>query len=327
MKGWQVSAYGEPGDVMALTELDDRRPGPGQVAVRVLGAALSFPDVLMCRGEYRTILPTPFTPGSELCGEVVAAGPSTAGFDIGQRIIGTPRFPGGALAEYALVDAAHAYPAPRSLGDAQAAAFHVAYQTSWYALHDRANLADGEVLLVHAAAGGVGSAALQLGRLAGARVIAVVGSPEKVSIAARLGAHDVIDRSRQDFVAVTRELVGHRGVDVVYDPVGGRFTDLSSRCVAPEGRILLVGFAAGRPSGPPLDRVVVRNYSIMGVHLDRHRELRPEAVAAAHHTLCGLAEQGIVEPLIGGLLRLEDASDGLVELAGGRTVGRLVVTP
>src|SRR6266849_5193063 len=177
MRAWQVREIGEPRDVLTLAELPDPEPGPGQLLVRVLGAAANFPDVLMCRGGYQVRPPLPYTPGIELCGEVVSSGPGVTGYAPGDRIIGGPS--GGAFAELARVNADTALPAPDGLDDAEAAAFFITYRTGWFGLHRRAHLAAGETLLVQAAAGGVGSGAVQLGKAAGAQVIGVAGGAKK----------------------------------------------------------------------------------------------------------------------------------------------------
>src|SRR5690554_2670146 len=187
MRAWQVAENGEPADVLTLADLPVPEPGPGELLVRVRAAALNFPDGLLCRGQYQVRPPLPFVPGVELCGTVVAAGSEAGGFVAGDRVIGTTALPSGALAEHALMDASEAFSAPRALDDVSAAAFHIAYQTGWFGLHRRARLAPGETLLVHAAAGGFGSAAVQLGKAAGATVIAVAGGPEKAAVTARLG--------------------------------------------------------------------------------------------------------------------------------------------
>lgn len=323
MRAWQVTQNGEPADALTLAEIEQPTPGPGQLLVRVRAAALNFPDVLLCRGHYQIRPPLPFTPGVELCGEVI----SGDGFAPGDRVIGTPALPHGALAEYAVLDAADAFPAPEALDDAEAAAMHIAYQTGWFALHRRAGLRAGETLLVHAAAGGVGSAAIQLGKAAGATVVAVVGGPDKVDVATKLGADVVVDRREHDFVAAVKEATGGRGADVVFDPVGGDVYTGSARCVAFEGRILVIGFAGGTVPAPPLNHALIKNYSIVGVHWGLYRQHDPAAVVHAHEQLTALAAEGVVKPLIGGRLTLDEAVDGLTRLGAGQTVGRLVVTP
>ncbi|QLQ11565.1 MAG: NADPH:quinone oxidoreductase family protein [Nocardioidaceae bacterium] len=327
MRAWQVSALGEPQDVLVLADVPDPEPGPGQVLVRVLAASANFPDVLMCRGLYQERPELPFTPGVELCGEVVDLGGGVTGFAVGDRVIGSPVLPNGAFAEFAVMDAAVTFPAPEALDDAEASALYIGYQTGWFGLHRRAGLREGETLLVHAAAGGVGSAAIQLGKAAGARVIGVVGGPEKAAVARELGAELVIDRYQQDFVDVVKAETGGRGADVIYDPVGGQTYQRSSKCVAFEGRILVVGFAGGEIQSVALNHALVKNYSILGLHWGLYNTYAPELVAQCHRELSELAAGGVVRPLISEWLPLEELAAGVQRLADGKTVGRVVMTP
>jgi len=323
VKAWRVSELGEPRDVMSLDEIPDPQPDAGQLLVRVRGAAANFADVLICRGLYQVKPPLPFTPGVELCGEVAALGPGATGFAVGDRVIGTSVLPSGGFAERALMDTAAAFPAPRALDDAQAAAFFIGYQTGWFGLHRRAHLQPGETLLVHAAAGGVGSAAVQLGKAAGARVIGVVGGPEKVEVARTLGADVVVDRHTEDFVAVVKDFTHGRGADVVYDPVGGDAYQRSTKCIAFEGRILLVGFAGGQIQSAALNHALVKNYSIVGLHWGLYTTKDPALVRACHDELSKLAADGMVRPLVSERLDLDAVADGLQRLADGTTVGRV----
>ncbi|MDH6109683.1 NADPH2:quinone reductase [Kitasatospora sp. MAP12-44] len=298
MKAWQVGELGLPREVMRLVEdVPVPTPGPGQLLVRVRAAAVNFPDALMCLGMYQVKPPLPFTPGVELCGELAS----------GERVIGNPVLPGGAFAEYALMDAGAVFAAPAALDDAQAAALHIGYQTAWFALHRRAALRPGETLLVHAAAGGVGSAAVQLGKAAGATVIGVVGGPEKAAVARELGADLVIDRKSEDFVAAVKQATGGRGADVVFDPVGGDAYTGSTRCVAFEGRIVVVGFASGTIPEPSLGHALVKNYSVLGLHWGLYNTKDPQAVRAVHEELGKLAEQGVVRPLVSERLPFDQA--------------------
>jgi NADPH:quinone reductase len=327
MRAWQVRELGEPRDVLTLAEVPDPEPGPGQVLVRVLGAATNFPDVLMCRGGYQVRPPLPYTPGVELCGSVVSLGPGVTGFAPGDRVIGGPAMPSGAFAELALMNAAGILPAPDGLDDAEAAAFFITYQTGWFGLHRRARLAAGETLLVHAAAGGVGSGAVQLGKAAGARVIGVAGGPEKAEAARALGADVVIDRHAQDFVEVVKEVTGGRGADVVYDSVGGDAYTRSTKCIAFEGRILVIGFASGVIPTATLNHALIKNYSIVGLHWGLYQTKDPQLIRDCHVQLSKLVAEGAIRPLVSERLPLEDVAAGLQRLADGDTVGRIVFIP
>ncbi|GAA2236320.1 NADPH:quinone oxidoreductase family protein [Kitasatospora cystarginea] len=320
MRAWQVGALGEPRDVMELRpDVPQPEPGAGQLLVRVRAAAVNFPDALLCRGQYQVRPPLPFTPGVELCGEVVG------GERAGERVVGTPLLPAGAFAEYTLMAADGAFPAPAALDDAEAAALHIGYQTAWFGLHRRAGLRPGETLLVHAAAGGVGSAAVQVGKAAGATVIGVVGGPEKAARARELGVDLVIDRRAEDFIAVVKEATGGHGADVVFDPVGGDAYTGSTKCIAFEGRILVVGFAGGGIPSPGLNHALVKNYSILGLHWGLYNTKDPQAVRAAHTELAELAAKGAVRPLVSERLPLERAAEAVQRVAAGDSVGRIAV--
>ena len=323
MKAWRVHELGEPRHVMNLDDVPDPQPDAGQLLVRVLAAAANFPDVLMCRGLYQVRPALPFTPGIELCGKVMELGTDVTGFAVGERVIGLSVLPAGGFAELALMDTATTFPAPGALDDAEAAAFYIGYQTGWFGLHRRAQLQAGETLLVHAAAGGVGSAAVQLGKAAGARVIGVVGGPEKAEVARSLGADVVVDRHTEDFVEVVKQVTGGRGADVVYDPVGGDAYQRSTKCVAFEGRILVVGFAGGQIQTAALNHALVKNYSIVGLHWGLYANKDPQAVRRCHDELSKLAVDGAAKPLVSERLALDAVADGLQRLADGTTVGRV----
>jgi len=327
VRAWQVQQFGALRDAMTLTDVPDPEPGGGQILVRVLAAPANFPDVLMCQGTYQVKPPLPFTPGVELCGEVVALGSGVTGLRGGERVVGVAAMPNGSFAEVALMDAAGVASAPASLDDAEAAAFYISYQTGWFGLHRRAHLAPGETLLVHAAAGGVGSAAVQLGKAAGATVIGVVGGEQKAEAARALGADVVIDRRTQDFVTVVKEVTGGRGADVIYDPVGGDAYDRSVKCVAFEGRILVIGFASGRVPAPALNHALVKNYSIVGLHWGLYGRNEPKALRDCHEQLLKLAADGAIKPLVSERLGLADVVAGLERLAAGQTIGRVTFLP
>ncbi|WP_328862503.1 NADPH:quinone oxidoreductase family protein [Streptomyces sp. NBC_00306] len=317
MQAWRVHRNGEPSEVMRLEEVDRPTPGDGQLLLKVRAANINFPDALLCRGHYQVRPPLPFTPGVEICGET----------EDGRRVIANPALPDGGLADYVVADAAAVLPAPEALDDAEAAALHIGYQTGWFGLHRRAALRAGETLLVHAAAGGVGSAAVQLGKAAGARVIGVVGGEDKARVARELGCDVVVDRRTDDIVAVVKEATGGRGADVIYDPVGGDAYAKSAKCVAFEGRILVVGFASGAIPSPALNHALVKNYSIVGLHWGLYNQKDPAAILACHEELTRLAAEGAVKPLISGRVAMKDAADAVQRVADGTTTGRLVVIP
>ncbi|MFG3242028.1 NADPH:quinone oxidoreductase family protein [Streptomyces sp. NPDC048157] len=317
MQAWRVHRNGEPSEVMRLEETDRPTPGDGQVLIEVLAANINFPDALLCRGQYQVRPPLPFTPGVEICGRTAD----------GRRVLATPALPHGGFAEYVVADEAALLPAPDALDDAEAAALHIGYQTGWFGLHRRAHLRAGETLLVHAAAGGVGSAAVQLGKAAGATVIGVVGGPEKAKTATGLGCDLVIDRHGEDIVAAVKQATGGRGADVVYDPVGGDAYAKSVKCVAFEGRVIVVGFASGVIPTPALNHALVKNYSIVGLHWGLYNTKDPAAVRACHDELTRLAERGAVKPLISERVGLAGAADAVQRVADGASTGRIVVLP
>ncbi|MFI9289280.1 NADPH:quinone oxidoreductase family protein [Streptomyces werraensis] len=317
MQAWQVHELGEPGEVMHLADVGRPAPGEGQVLLRVRAANINFPDALMCRGQYQVRPPLPFTPGVEICGET----------EDGRRVIANPALPYGGFAEYAVADAAALLPAPDALDDAEAAALHIGYQTAWFALHRRARLEAGETLLVHAAAGGVGSAAVQLGKAAGATVIGVAGGADKAAVARDLGCDVVIDRREQDVVAAVKEATGGRGADVVFDPVGGEAYSQSAKTVAFEGRIVIVGFASGTIPSPGLNHALIKNYAILGLHWGLYNTKNPKLVQHCHEQLTELAARGAIKPLVSERVPLAGAADAVQRVADGVTTGRVTVLP
>lgn len=317
MQAWRVHENGEPGEVMQRDEVDTPTPGEGQLFLKVRAANVNFPDALLCRGQYQVRPPLPFTPGVEICGET----------EDGRRVIATPALPYGGFADYAVADAAAVLPAPEALDDAEAAALHIGYQTGWFGLHRRAALKEGETLLVHAAAGGVGSAAVQLGKAAGATVIGVVGGADKAEVARALGCDVVVDRRSEDVIAAVKEATGGRGADVIYDPVGGEAYAQSAKVVAFEGRIVVVGFASGSIPSPALNHALVKNYSIVGLHWGLYNLKDPAAILRCHETLTEYAAKGLIKPLVSERVAFDGAADAVQRVSEGVTTGRLVVLP
>ena len=317
MRAWRVHELGDVSQVMRLEDVEEPVPAEGQIRVRVRAAALNFPDILMAQGRYQERPPLPYTPGMELCGET----------DDGRRVIGAPAGGPGALAEYALMDARDAWPVPDSLSDEKAAALFVTYQTGHVGLHRRAHLQAGEWLLVHAGAGGVGSAAIQLGKAAGARVVATAGGAHKAEVCRELGADHVVDYTTEDFVPVVKELTDGEGADVVYDPVGGDVFDRSRKCIAFEGRLLVVGFTSGRIPEAPANHALVKNYSVVGLHWALYKKKDPAVIGQTHDELVRLVTAGAIDPLVGQVLPLDQAPQALAALADRGTVGKVVLVP
>lgn len=325
MQAWQVVRHGPPVQSLELREVGVPTPGPDQVLVRVQAAALNFPDVLLAAGRYQVRPELPFTPGIEMCGTVVAAGGADGNRLVGRRVVGMTTLPHGSLAPYAVAPAAMVFDAPEPLDDAEAASLYVGYQTGWFGLHRRAGLREGETLLVHAAAGGVGSAAVQLGKAAGARVVGVVGSAAKAEVARAMGADLVVDRSAGDLVPALKEALGPGGADVVYDPVGGDAFAASTKVIAFEGRIVVVGFASGQIAQAATNHALVKNYGVLGLHWGAYQTRAPQLVRQAHDEITALCDRGLVRPHVSQRLPFGEAVAGLDDLAAGRTTGRVVV--
>jgi NADPH:quinone reductase len=326
MRAWRVHELGDPWEVLKLEEVEGPEPGPGEVVVEVEAAALNFFDALMCRGEYQERPELPFTPGGEATGTIIAVG---EGVDLeeGLRVIATP-FPSGGYAEKVTVPAQGGiFPIPDSMPPEAAAALHVAYQSAFFGLHRRANLSEGETVLVHAGAGGVGSAAIQLARAAGARVISTAGGAEKVGICRNLGAEIAVDYEQENFVDPVKEATEGRGADVIFDPVGGDVFDLSRRCVAFEGRIVVVGFTGGRIADAPTNHLLVKNYSVVGLHWGLYNKKIPELIAETHDALIRLYEEGKIDPLIFETVAFEEVPQKLELLSTRKTYGKLVTKP
>ena len=302
---------------MTLDDVPEPVSGDGQVKVKVLAAALNFPDILMAQGTYQEKPPLPFTPGLELCGQL----------ENGQRVLGSPSGGPGAFAEYALMDADATWPVPEGMSDEQAAALYITYQTGHVGLHRRAGLQTGEWLLVHAGAGGVGTAAIQLGKAAGAKVIATAGGPRKTQVCTDMGADHVIDYAAEDFVARVKEITGGHGADVVYDPVGGDVFDGSTKCIAFEGRIVVVGFTSGRIPAARANHLLVKNYSVLGLHWGLYRSKDPGRIGMVHEDLTRLFADGLIDPLVGQTLPLDHAQTALAALGDRGTVGKVVLVP
>jgi NADPH:quinone reductase len=325
VKALRVHELGEPEQVMVLEERPEPEVRPGDVRLRVHAAALNFPDVLMCRGEYQVKPPVPFTPGAEVAGVVEALGEGVDNFRVGDRVLAIPNFGNGGFTESTTASAAGGvFAIPDAMPFGAAAALHVVYQTGHLALHRRARIQPGETLLVHAGAGGVGTAAIQLGLAAGARVVATAGGADKVNVCRKLGAHLALDYREQDFVDAVKEFTDGRGADVIYDPVGGDTYDRSTKCIAFEGRILIIGFTSGRFAEARTNHVLIKNYSVVGVHWALYNVMDPERIRATHDELVRLFEAGAIDPLISERVALADVPAALSRLGSRGTHGKII---
>ena len=326
MRAWQVQRLGDPDQALQLAEVDEPRPEPGEVVIEVRAAALNFFDILLCRGEYQERPELPFTPGGEISGSVLETGEG-AELQIGQRVIATPPLPRGGYADRVAVPETSVFPIPDSIPFEKAAALPITYQTAHVAMHHRAQLKSEETVLVHAGAGGVGSAAVQIARAAGARVIATAGGSEKVEVCKQLGAEVTVDYREENFIDVVKEATEGRGADVIFDPVGGDVFDGSRRCVAFEGRIVIIGFAGGRIAEAPTNHVLVKNYSVVGMHWGLYTRVMPDLIRSTHEDLTGLYEAGEIDPLISETVPFEQLPEALEMLGGRGTYGKIVLRP
>ena len=323
----------EPGgpETLQLTELPDPVPGPGELLVRVRAAAVNYPDVLIIEDKYQFKPPRPFAPGGEIAGEVEAVGEGVDGWKPGDRLIAVPGW--GGMAERIVIRAKSAIPLSEGRSFTDGAALMLTYATSIHALYDRGRLEAGETLLVLGAAGGVGLAAVELGKARGARVIAAVSSEEKAAAAREAGADGTIvyptgpfDRDGQKALAqLFKDAVGPDGANVIYDPVGGDYTEPALRAVAWEGRYLVVGFPAGIPK-LPLNLTLLKSCDVCGVFWGAFAARDPRANAAHVAELFRLWDQGKINPRVSATYPLERGGDAIAAMAARQVIGKLVVT-
>jgi NADPH2:quinone reductase len=340
MRALQVTAHGRPSEVLALRELDVPEPGPGEVRIKVGAASLNFNDIDRCWGRLVSVpTPPPYTLGMDACGVVDAAGPGAEGW-IGRRVVAITKTALGGIADFALADAVSVFDAPDKLDDVEGAAFILPYQASHLALFRRGRLTAGETLVVHAAASGLGLAALQLGRVAGARVIAVVGGATKAELCLEQGADLVIDHTSEDFVEAVLAATGDVGADAVYDLTGGDVAERSWRCTARGGRYIAMGFAddpANGMTGRPLRMACIGNIDLVCVMLGwaatvdpgmRRFGFNPFGRAdgeAVHADLTAMVADGRISPYVGRTVSMEEAGAALDDHEARRSAGRTVV--
>ena len=324
MRAWHVADLGDPIDVMELVEVDDPTPGPGKVTIDVGAVGVSFPELLTIRGGYQVKPPLPFTPGNEVAGVVSAVGDGVTELTEGDRVAWMGS---GGLAEKVVAPAAACFRLPDGMPLGKGCCLILNYGTTVFALENRGKLQPGETLLVTAAAGGVGSAAVQVGKAMGAKVIGLAGGPEKVEAVYRLGADVAFDYREVDVVAAVREATDGRGVDVVYEAVGGDIFQQVRRTVAWDGRILIIGFTSGTIAQAPTNHALLKNYSIVGVHWGAWLGRDSDNLANNWDRIVELAGTGHVDPLISSVRPLENAAQALSDIGDRKTIGKVVIEP
>lgn len=308
---------------VVLRDVAEPTCAPDGLLVRVHAAGVNFPDVLMVRGQYQEKLALPFAPGLELAGVVEAMGSAARGFAVGDHVMAV--VPHGGFAELCAVNTGHAHKLPPHLDFAEAAVLPVTYGTTYHAFAQRGQLKPDETLLVLGAAGGVGLAAVELGRKFGARVIAEASTAEKREAARAAGAHETIDQASEGLVDRVKALTGGKGADVIFDPVGGDLFDQSMRCVAPEGRVLIIGFASGRIGEVKANRLLLKECGVLGIYWGAFARRDPETNRANFSRLIDWAARSDIKPPIWRRFSLAQVPEALAALAERRVIGKAVI--
>ena len=311
-----------PANTLVIDDIPSPEPGKGQVKVRVKAAGLNFPDTLIIEGKYQIKPELPFSPGGEMAGEVLAVGDGVQRFKAGQRVMGLTGY--GAFAEEILVPENQLIPVPDGMNDHTAAAFSMVYGPSYHALKQRANIQPGETLLVLGASGGVGLAAVELGKAMGATVIAAASSAEKLEVAKEAGADDLINYADEDLKDALKQRYP-KGVDVIYDPVGDRFTEAAIRNMAWNGRLLIVGFAAGDIPKIPANLALLKGCSIIGVFWGAFTQKEPQTNIQNIMELMQLFNQGKINPRISQVFPFEEYEQALAALTSRTAKGKVVL--
>jgi NADPH:quinone reductase len=324
MKAMLARAWGEP-STLEYVDAPAPRPNAGEVLIEVRAIGCNVPDILIVQGTYQHRPELPFSPGCEVAGIVCGIGAGVTEVGLGERVFATMAW--GGYAEVVAVDQRHVYALPEFMTFEEGAVFGLAYQTAWCGLVQRAALRRDETLLVHAAAGGTGLAAVQLGRALGARIIATAGSAAKLEVARANGADVCIDYRTEAWVErVQRETHGE-GANVVFDPVGGDAFEGSTRCIAFEGRLLLIGIAGGQVAQAATDRVLLKNFSVLGVNWALYRQRHTARVRRWMVELLKLAEAGQLKPVIWRSFPLAEAPQALAAIAARESSGKVVLVP
>jgi NADPH:quinone reductase len=311
-------------DALVLEEVEDLKPGPGEVTVGVKAVGVNFADTLIVQGGYQVKPELPFTPGAEFAGEVLAVGEGVEHYQPGTAVIGLNNF--GALAEQVNTNARTLLPKPDGMSFEEAAAFPIAYGTSHIALDHRGKLQPGEALLVFGAAGGVGLTAVEIGKRMGATVIACASTEDKLALTREYGADHTINYTDESIRDRVKEITGGKGADVIFDPVGGDAFDQAMRAINWEGRLLVIGFASGRIPELPVNLTLVKNCSVVGVYWGAYAQKDPAVLTGSLMTLFGWYQSGGLKPHISDTFPLAETSAAFKTLIERRAKGKVVVT-
>ena len=309
----------------SVREIETPRPGPGEALVKVRAAAVNFPDLLMTRGEYQFKPALPFISGMEMSGEIVALGEGVERWKVGDAVVGGAKT--GAFGEFTSTQAAALRPKPARLGFAQASSYGAAYLTAYVALVRRALAQPGEWLLVHGAAGGVGLAAVELGKQMGLKVIAASASDEKLAVVQAEYAPDAVVNVTGGFREQVKAITGGLGADIIYDPVGGDIFDESTRCIAFDGRLLVVGFTSGRIPTVSVNMPLIKGFSVVGVRAGEYGRRFPQKGLENAQAVWDLANQGKIRPRVDSELPLARWREAFDMLAGRKVIGKVVIRP
>jgi NADPH2:quinone reductase len=309
----------------AVRDVPVPQPGPGEILIKVRAASVNFPDLLMTRGEYQFKPPLPFIPGLDLAGEIAALGEGVTGWTQGDAVVGGAR--SGGFAQYAVLSADALRPKPGRLSFAEAAAYGAAYLTAYVALVRRARLEPGEWVLVHGAAGGVGLAAVDLAKALGAKVIAASASDDKLAAIQRLYAPDAVVNVTGGFRERVKAITGGRGADVIYDPVGGDVFDESVRCIAFDGRLLVIGFTSGRIPNVSVNMPLIKGFSVMGVRAGEYGRQFPDKGRENTEAIWTMADRSVIRPHVHAELDLDRWREAFDLLANRRVIGKAVIRP
>jgi NADPH:quinone reductase len=322
MKAVLCKAYGPP-ESLVIEDVESPTPGPGEVVISVKASGVNFPDVLIIQNKYQVKPPLPFSPGSEVAGVIKAVGENVTHVAPGDEVFAFTVY--GGFAEEVKTDAKRLLPIPAGMTFATAAAFGLTYATSGHALRDRGELESGETLLVLGAAGGVGLAAVEIGKALGARVIACASSDDKLAVCREHGADETINYATEDLRERIKAITGGKGADVIYDPVGGSYTEPALRSIAWRGRLLVVGFAAGDIPKIPLNLTLLKGCAIVGVYWGEFTRREPERFAQEMRQLDQWYGEGRIRPHISATYPLDRAPDALNDMAQRRVVGKVVL--